>query len=334
MGNGKFEGLLHLSDFKGGFKMIATDQRGSLKRMMRPSDPGSVTPEELREVKRKLIKCLVGVGSGSRATGVLVDPEYSYEREFLDSCEIRGDVGMLMGIEASGYGEGGEFEPRVRLFWGLGPEEAVLKVKRRGASAVKMLIYYRPDSPTRRHQLEMVKAVGRACMKYDIAFVLETVTHSLRSGPKKGSREFAELLPELVIGSVKELSKPEYCVDVMKVEFPADLRYSDELGQSPLELGRELDEACEVPWVVLSAGMDYDRFREVVDFACRAGASGFLAGRAIWKDSIGKSDMESYLREVGVRRVNELSEIVEERSRPWFKKFASDIGEVRVVRGE
>jgi len=43
MGNGKFEGLLHLSDFKGGFKMIATDQRGSLKRMIRPSDPGSVT---------------------------------------------------------------------------------------------------------------------------------------------------------------------------------------------------------------------------------------------------------------------------------------------------
>lgn len=334
MGNGKFEGLLHLSDRNGRFKMIATDQRDSLRHMINPSDPKAVTAKELKGVKQKLIKELVGLGSDSTATGVLVDPEYSYEREFLERCEIRGDVGMLMGVEATGYGGGGKFAPMVGLFRGLGPEEAVLKVKARGASAVKMLIYYRPDGPTRGHQEKVVREVGRACMKHDIAFVLETVTHPLKDGSEKGSEEFAERLPELVIDSVRELSKPEYCVDVMKVEFPVDLRYCGELGQDPLELGKELDKACEVPWVVLSAGMDYERFRKVVEFACRAGASGFLAGRAIWKDSIGKRNMEAYLREFGVRRVNELSGIVDRYSRSWFEKFARSIGEIRVVRGE
>jgi len=45
MTNGKFEGLMHIANSKHQFTMVATDQRGSLKRMINPQDPGSVTPE-------------------------------------------------------------------------------------------------------------------------------------------------------------------------------------------------------------------------------------------------------------------------------------------------
>ena len=49
----------------------------------------------------------------------------------------------------------------------------------------------------------------------------------------------------------------------------------------------ELGEAITGPWVVLSQGVDRDDFLGAVRAACRGGASGFLAGRALWSDVVG-----------------------------------------------
>ena len=336
MTNGKFEGLMHISNPQGQFTIVATDQRGSLKRMINPQNPAGVTPEEMKRVKRALIKNLVGRKSPGRASGILVDPDYSYEREFLGSCEIRADVGILMSVEASGYGGRGEFAPEVQIFGGLDVEEAVLKIKKRGASAVKMLVYYRPDSPTRKHQEAMVKAVGRACEKYDIAFLLEPVSHSLEDGPhkKRDPKEFSEIRPKIVIETARELTKPEYCVDVLKAEFPVNLKYAEELGQDPSEACRELDEASQIPWVILSAGVDYEEFKENLKYAVSNGASGFLCGRAIWKEAVGREDMDEFLLTVGVKRLNELVDIVDEKAEPWYKRYVDSISEIEIIRGE
>ena len=336
MTNGKFEGLMHISNAQGQFTIVATDQRGSLKRMINPQDPNSVTPEQMKEVKRALIKNLVGKKSKGRASGVLVDPEYSYEQEFLKSCDIRADVGVLMSAETSGYGGKGEFAPEAQLFGGLDAEEAVLKIKNRGASAVKLLVYYRPDSPTREHQESIVKAVGRACEKYDMAFLLEPVSHSLESGPhkKRNPKEFSEIKPQIVIETARELTKPEYCVDVLKAEFPLNLKYAEELGQDPSEACKELDEASQIPWVILSAGVDYEEFKENLKYAVDNGASGFLCGRAIWKEAVGREDMDEFLLTTGVKRLNELVDIVDEKAKPWYKKYVDSISDIELIRGE
>jgi len=287
--------------------MVATDQRGSLKRMINPQNPDSVTPEQMKKIKMALIKNLVGKKSLGRASGILVDPEYSYEQDFLKSCDIRADVGVLMSVEASGYGGKGEFAPEVRIFGGLEVEEAVRKIKMRGASAVKMLVYYRPDSPTHKYQESMVKAVGRACEKYDIAFLLEPVSHSLQAGPhkKRNPREFSEIKPQIVM-----------------------------LGQDPSEACKELDEASQIPWVILSAGVDYEEFKENLKYAVGNGASGFLCGRAIWKESVGVEDMDKFLLTTGVKRLNELVDIVDEKATPWYKKYVESISEIELIRGE
>ena len=336
MTNGKFEGLMHIANSQGQFTIVATDQRGSLKRMINPQDPGSVTPEQMKKAKMALIKNLVGKKSPGRASGVLVDPDYSYEREFLKACDIRADVGVLMSVEASGYGGKGEFAPQVQIFGGLDVEEAVLKIKNRGAAAVKMLIYYRPDSPTRKYQESMIKAVGRACEKYDIAFLLEPVSHSLEGGPhkKRDPKEFSKIRPEIVIETARELTKPEYCVDVLKAEFPVNLKYAEELGQDPSEACKELDEASQIPWVILSAGVDYEEFRENLKYAVENGASGFLCGRAIWKEAIGREDMDEFLLTTGVKRLNELVDITEGKARPWYKKYVDSLSDIEIVRGE
>ena len=336
MTNCKFEGLMHISNSQGHFTMVATDQRGSLKRMINPQNPDSVTPEQMKKIKMALIKNLVGKKSLGRASGILVDPEYSYEQDFLKSCDIRADVGVLMSVEASGYGGKGEFAPEVRIFGGLEVEEAVRKIKMRGASAVKMLVYYRPDSPTHKYQESMVKAVGRACEKYDIAFLLEPVSHSLQGGPhkKRNPREFSEIKPQIVIETARELTKPEYCVDVLKAEFPLNLKYAEELGQDPSEACKELDEASQIPWVILSAGVDYEEFKENLKYAVGNGASGFLCGRAIWKESVGVEDMDKFLLTTGVKRLNELVDIVDEKATPWYKKYVESISEIELIRGE
>ena len=46
-----------------------------------------------------------------------------------------------------------------------------------------------------------------------------------------------------------------------------------------------LGRAAGRPWVMLSAGAGKDDFRRILTFAYRAGASGYLAGRAIWWDA-------------------------------------------------
>jgi len=333
---GKFEGIAHISNSRGLFMMVATDQRGSLKKMINPENPKAVTDDDLKRTKISLIRCLVGRKSGGRATGVLVDPEYSYEKDFLKQCNIPANVGVLMGIESTGYGGQGEYAPKVGIFGGLTPDEGVRKIKMRGASAVKMLVYHRVDSPTHEHQEAMVRAVGEACVKYDIPFLLEPMSHPIAGGPDKKSdpKGFARIKPDLVISTAAELTKPEYHVDVLKAEFPLDLKYAEELGQDPAEACRELTEASRVPWVVLSAGVDYPEFRENVKYAVQNGASGFLAGRAIWKEGVGRKDIDEFLLTTGVKRLNELSDLVERYATPWYKKYADSIEEIEVVRGE
>ena len=44
--------------------------------------------------------------------------------------------------------------------------------------------------------------------------------------------------------------------------------------------------AGQVPWAVLSAGVDHSVFLGQVEAAIKNGASGVIAGRALWKDCI------------------------------------------------
>jgi sulfofructosephosphate aldolase len=71
------------------------------------------------------------------------------------------------------------------------------------------------------------------------------------------------------------------------------------------------------PWVVLSQGVPLDRFAGAVEAACRAGASGFLAGRGLWSDVVGAEDVPGALAERSRPRLERLIEIVDAHARPW-----------------
>ena len=82
--------------------------------------------------------------------------------------------------------------------------------------------------------------------------------------------------------------------------------------------------SSQVPWVVLSAGVDFELFYQEVEIACQAGASGFLGGRAIWQEAMYIDDAQErakYLSTVGADRLNRLTEIANKYAVPWYKKL-------------
>src|SRR5437667_377546 len=96
-----------------------------------------------------------------------------------------------------------------------------------------------------------------------------------------------------------------------KVTNPDELRKNCE----------RLSRATKVPWVVLSAGADFNVFRGLVELACRGGASGFLAGRAIWKDAFREKTLPAqmeYVRTQGVQNFQALADLAHQYARPWW----------------
>ena len=307
---GKLKGIQQISSADGILTICAMDHRGSFQRMIDRKNPEKVTYAEM--VKRKLELCSI---LGGHATAVLLDPLYG-AAQCIDAGVLPKTAGLLVSIEASGYGGGDEGRITELLEdWG------VEKIKRMGASAVKILLYYRPDLKSlSTKQLAIVNRIAKQCLKNDIPFLVEPVSYPV--GAEIGKlEEFARIKAGLVIETARQVTALP--IDVLKAEFPADVRYEKDKGKM-LDLCRKLDAASEKPWVILSAGVDFDAFYQQVEIACKAGASGFLGGRAIWQEAAPITDTKErvkFLSTVAVDRLKRLTEVAEKYGTPWYKKL-------------
>jgi len=290
--SGKLRGIMKLADVSGKFKMMAIDQRGSM--VTKLSEVLNIEKTDVKYQDVAAIKTLITRLLAPNSTAVLTDPIYGHPYSI---TEIPRDVALLLAYEESGYVSEGVGENE-RLSNPI-DNWTIAKAQRAGADAIKLLAYYHPDAsvPALKHQQEFVRHVGDECEKQDIPFLLELVSYALEGTTK--SVEFAKQKPDLVIRSVEEFTDPSYKVDILKLEFPADLKYTEEYKDSSFyagdtayslrevkEICKKLDEASTLPWVILSAGVDIEEFIENVKLAAAAGASGFLCGRAIWKDAV------------------------------------------------
>ena len=86
-------------------------------------------------------------------------------------------------------------------------------------------------------------------------------------------------------------------------------------------LFHELDRAAGRPWVMLSAGAGMDEFRRVLHYAYAAGASGYLAGRAIWLKAFQRfpdwDGIRDELRAEAVPYMRSLNSLTDAAARPW-----------------
>lgn len=307
---GKIRGLSELTDPEGFLTVLALDQRGSLIKALGLDAASPRIYAQVRDFKMETTKELLPACSA-----VLLDPEFS-AAEAIHQGFI-GQKGLIVATEETGYVENPDGRVnQVVNGWSLE------KAKRMGASAAKLLVYYNPRNPSAAEtQREFVRCLSDLADDLDLPLLVEPMSYSIDPETPKNSEKFAAMRPEIVLETVKDLG--QLGIDLLKLEFPIDVTFETDkkVWQAACE---KITENAVVPWVLLSAGVDYEVFRDQLEIACKAGASGFVAGRAIWKEATSLDGLErsQFLQNVGIKRAEELVAVVHQHSTcPWRSKM-------------
>ncbi|ADY21333.1 tagatose-bisphosphate aldolase [Bacillus paranthracis] len=319
----KLEALKRLSAENGIIGALAIDQRGSLKKMIASGGASQVGDEGITRFKEVVSEELTPF-----TTAILLDPEYG-----LPAAKVRDkESGLIVAYEKTGYDAS-----EVGRLPDLLPEWSVKRLKDAGADAIKFLLYYDVDEDEKINNYKHVymERIGSECAAEDIPFFLEIVTYDAESDDVK-SKAYAKIKPYKVIESMKEFSKPQYKVDVLKVEVPVDMNYVEgytegEFVYSKEKAGsyfKEQSEATKLPFIFLSAGVSANLFQETLKFAKESGSTfnGVLCGRATWKDGVmpfaigGEQAGRHWLKDVGKRNIEELNLVLKETANSWFAK--------------
>lgn len=320
---GKLRGLQRISNPNGTLTMVATDQNSSMISMMKKATGKEPTYAEIADAKVMLSRALA-----PHCSGLLVDGYYGYWSTVAANAVPAG-TGILIRVEKSGADKNkagapmGEVEPG----WG------VAKIKRCGADAVKLLAQFEPNEPdSAEHNFEFTRRMYEECIEHDILFLLEPI-HFAYNGEKDDSPSKIARKATTVIESAKFLSR--YC-DVYKSEFPGT--FGHETDAQLVDNLKRLNDACVKPWVLLSAGVQYDQYKKQVEMAMKAGASGILGGRAFWKEFFtftSPAERQKFAETECVRRVTETDAIVKSGT-PWFAKYGlttDDLSGIRASEG-
>lgn len=337
MTRGKFTGIQAVADQHGIISAAAMDQRGSLKKMISKAKGSQASDAELTEFKVVGTRFLTPY-----ASAILMDPEYG-----LDAVKAKApNAGVLLAYEKTGYDATvpGRL-PDLLANW------SVPRLIAAGADAVKILLYYNPDDPTRINEVKhvFIERVGGECAAYDVPFFLEPLCYST-TAPDDQSLEFARLKPDLVTRYMAEFSKPQYGVDVLKVEVPVNVKYVEGspaftgtrayTQEEAKALFKKAAAVARKPFIYLSAGVTDEVFRATLELAAEAGVgfAGVLCGRATWQDGIpaygkgGAAALEAWLKDRGRRNIELLNEVLRKGARPWYD-FYGGVPNIEVVDG-
>src|SRR5687768_353503 len=244
---GKLRGLQQISSQRGTFTALALDHRQNLRK----ANPAFVSDEDLSRFKLDVTSALA-----SEATAVLLDPEVSAAQAIAQQS-IPNNIGLVVALESTGYtGDTTARQAQIIPGW------SVEKAKRMGASAVKLLVYYHPDSQTASEIESFTRKIAEDCTKYDLVLMLEPLSYSLAGNMKLSSEEKRYL----VVETVKRLTP--LGADILKAEFPLDL--AEPAQKDWFDACAEISAVSTIPWILLSAAVDYEVFLQQVSIACTA----------------------------------------------------------------
>jgi tagatose 1,6-diphosphate aldolase len=327
---GKQKYMEALSNKEGVIAAAAMDQRGSLHKSLAAAkgvDKSAITDEMMEEFKIAVSKVLT-----PHASAILLDPEWG-----LPAAKARSkNAGLLLAYEASGYDN-----TQPGRLPDLLPHVSAKRIVDWGADAVKILIYYTPFDDPKVNDIKhaFIERIGAECESNDIPFFLEFVGYDPKGGDEKGL-EYAKAKPAIVTGSMVEFSKPQYKVDVLKVEVPVNAEYVEGSSvfkgqkaytrQEALEYFRKSADVAAKPFIYLSAGVSNAQFIESLHMASESGTdySGVLCGRATWKEGIpvyakqGMKALEDWLSDTGVKNINAVNDAIKS-AKSWKAKAAA-----------
>jgi tagatose 1,6-diphosphate aldolase len=327
LSEGKIKHLNALSNKNGVIAAAAMDQRGSLRKSI--ASAKGVPQEQVSNEMMEEFKVAVSEALTPHASAILLDPEFG-----IPAAKARAkNAGLLLAYEESGYDN-----TKPGRLPDLLPHLSAKRIKDLGADAVKILIYYSPFEKEDVNDIKhaFIERIGAECEYNGIPFFLEFVGYDPAGGDEKGF-DYAKKKPEVVIKSMEEFGKPQYNVDVLKVEVPVNAEYvlgsSVYKGQSAYSRQEALDwyrkaaDVAQKPFIYLSAGVGNEQFVESLHMAAEADTdySGVLCGRATWKDAVpvyakqGRQALEEWLSDQGVKNINAVNEAIK-GAKPWYAK--------------
>ncbi|MGG5257913.1 hypothetical protein [Phycicoccus avicenniae] len=296
-------GLDAIATEAGTFAVLAMDQRGTLRRMLDAVGRAGTTDEEIVAFKRDKIASLAG-----SASAFLVDPTYGLPGA--RAAETSEPFGLLLAAEPSSRGTH-DGEPTVAL----DPAQDAAWVRDSGAHAMKFLVQVRADRrpgadgrDTTAEAVEVMRTLVADCASVGVPSVIENLIFPLAGEEPLSPEARADAIIEAAV-LIDQLNP-----SLLKLEYPG----------SP-EACRRLAERISAPWAVLSAGVSSDEFADVLRVSCdEGGASGFIAGRSVWRETVAMDHAErvAFLSDTGRRRLDEYRSIIEGRARSYREAAA------------
>lgn len=289
--------LAALARPSGAFAMLALDQRESLRTMLGPRHGGAVHDDVLAAFKVDAVRAL-----SAHASAVLLDVETGLG-PVLDAGVLAPGTSLIVAADRLTQAPGGPVES-TDVDESVLDDDSVAAI----AAAYKLLVIWRAgrDEAARRRTVEAFLAGCRARGRPGI---VEGIVRGPGDAPLD-SADHAELVREAAI----ELGG--LGPDVYKAEVPTHGQADD---AAVTDGAARLTEVLTCPWVVLSNGVAPERFPDAAIAACRGGASGFLAGRAIWLSAVAAADPRHDLETAAATRLGSLAARVDGVARPWWE---------------
>ena len=290
MTTSELRGYQQICASNGMMMVIACDQRGGMRTLLAndPVEQAKISDAKLGETKSDIVQYLA-----SAASCVLLDPICAVPK-VVDDGALARDVALLIGLDASGFDKTPEGYRLSRLVPGVDARH----VRALGGTGGKIMVYLRADRPeANTHNIDILRRSVEDFAREDLLLVVEFLTYEL---PGESREEYVAKVPELVLEGTR------ICLDcgskVLKLPYPGTAEAC--AGVTRL--------AGAVPWAVLSAGVDHSTFLGQVETAMRNGASGVIAGRALWKDciSLDRKETASRLSTIAVPRLREIQAVV------------------------
>jgi tagatose 1,6-diphosphate aldolase len=287
-------GFQQICDDDGMMLAIACDQRGGMRKLLASTPEGE---KAITDAQLGLVKMDIATHLARHAGCVLLDPVCAVPA-IVDEGVLHRSTALLIGLDASGYGTSSGGFRISRMVDGV----TARRVRELGGTGGKVMVYLRPDREgADGENLATLRRVIEDFAAEDLLLVVEFLTY-----PLDGEDDHASRVPDLVLGGVR------HCLDlgakVLKIPYPG----------TPEACARVTEMAGDVPWAVLSAGVDHATFLSQVRTAVAHGARGVIAGRSLWKDciSLDRAVTRERLERIAVPRLGEIQGTMREARLP------------------
>ena len=274
----------------GAMMVIACDQRGGMRTLL------AKTAEEQAKISNAMLgltKMDIAAYLARPAGCVLVDPLCAVPG-LVDEGVLHRSTGLLIGLDASGF----DLTPEGYRISNMVEGITARRVRELGGTGAKIMIYLRSDvAAANTVNMATLERVIAEFAAEDLLLVVEFLTYAL---PDETPEAYAAKIPSLIEGGSK------LCLDagskVLKIPYPG----------TPQACANITAICGDVPWAVLSAGVDHATFLGQVETSMANGASGVIAGRSLWKDciSLDRSVTKERLETIAVPRLREIQAVI------------------------